>query len=335
MTDLHALLVNEAPFAIVAFSIEGTILFWNKTAENLFGFTPEESTGQSVHSLIVPPSHREESQKAIEVALQQGRLLYECIRRNKAGAEFPVEVHLIPQMHDQKIIVLSTVRILPEQNHQEVFRRRSLQETTEFLANMSHEFRTPLNCIIGFTELLLDDKPGSLNTKQKEYLEDVLVSGKQLLNLLNAVLDLAKIDAGKVPIAPEEFEVKTAIQQVLSIFAPVAARNNVEIISNVAKECGPVRLDLLKFKQVIHNLLSHAIKTADPGSQIEILMRKSADKNLEMVLTLEGLQKGGLEAGGLDLLITKKILELQQGSLSVENASGFTVKWPTRWPVSS
>ena len=338
MTDLHSLLVNEAPFGIAALSIEGTILFWNKTAETIFGFTSEESTGQSIHSLIAPPNHQEQSRQAIDAAIQKGGFVYECLRRTKDGTEFPVEVYLRPQMHEQRIIVLSTMRSLPERLQQESFRRNSGQETMEFLANMSHELRTPLNSIIGFTEFLLSDKPGSLTTKQKEYLGDVLTSGKQLLNLINTVLDLAKIDTGKILVVPEEFDVRTVLQQVLSIIAPVAGKNNVELRTDVTEDCGVVTLDLHKFKQVLFTLFSNAIKFTGAGDRIEMVIRKSGDdENLEIVITTIELQDRDHEGVGLDLLLTKKILELQQGSFTAENTSGlgrsFTVRLPTRYRV--
>jgi PAS domain S-box-containing protein len=337
MTDLHSLLVNEAPIGIAALSAENTILFWNKKAEAIFGFTSEQAIGQSIHSLIVPPVFQEQSRKATDLALEKGASVYECISKGKEGNEFPVEIQLSRQMQDQQIILLCTMRLLPERK--EKLNKKSVQETTEFLANMSHDLRTPLNSIVGFTEFLLEDQPGTLSTKQKEYLGDVLASGKQLLNLINVILDLAKIETGKISVVPEDFNVGTVLEQVLSIFAPVAKTNNVQLKSDVSRGCGAVTLDLHKFKQVLFNLFSNAIKFTGPGDCIETVIRKSTDENLEIVITTIRLRNYEQEAEGLDLLLTKKLLELQHGSLTVENASGlrtsFTVLLPAGYAVSA
>ncbi len=338
MTDLHSLLVNKAPFAIAALSAEGTILFWNHTAEAIFGFTSEESVGKSIHSLIVPTRHQEESKKALDLALQKGTFVYESIRTNKEGNHLPVEVYLSPHNYEQGVVVLNTIRLLSEQQRLEELRRKSASETTEFLANMSHELRTPLNCIIGFTEFLLEDKPGSLTAKQIAYLSDVLAGGKQLLNLINTILDLAKLDSGKLLIVPEEFEVKATAQQIISIFTAIAREKKVQLRTDIAEEC-VVNLDLHKFKQVLYNLLSNAIKFTDSGGRIDTVMRKAAGDHLELVITNTGMLGSEDEdrEGGLSLLLIKKILELQHGSFVVENTSNsdtsFIVKLPLSYPA--
>jgi PAS domain S-box-containing protein len=209
MTDLHSLLVNEAPIGIAALSVENTILFWNKKAEAIFGFTSEQAVGQSIHSLIIPTLYQEQSRKATDIALERGSFLYECISRGKQGSELTVEIQLSRQMKDQQVILVCTMRLLPERK--EELNKKNVHETTEFLATMSHELRTPLNSIVGFTEFLLEDQPGTLSTKQREYLGDVLASGKQLLNLINAMLDLAKIETGKISVVPEDFNVGTVL----------------------------------------------------------------------------------------------------------------------------
>lgn len=338
MTDLHSLLVNEAPIGIAALSIEGTILFWNKRAETIFGFTPEQAIGQCIHSLIFTPADQEQSRKANALVLERGELFYECIGRRKDGFDFPVEIHLNAQMHDQQIIILCAMRVLPERK-QEEFHRKSIQETIEFLANMSHELRTPLNSIIGFSEFLLENQPGSLNSKQKEFLSDVLASGKQLLNLINAILDLAKIDTGKISVIPEDFDAGVVLQNVLSIFEPVASKNHLQLKTDISEDCGVVTSDLNKFKQVLFSLFSNAIKSTAAGDRIETVIRKTSNENLEIVITTIGSRSREQEAEGLELLLTKKLLELQHGSLTIENTAGlrtsFTVRLPAGHAVSA
>src|SRR5277367_999794 len=116
---------------------------------------------------------------------------------------------------------------------------------------MSHELRTPLNGIIGFAEFLVDGKPGPLNPKQKEYLEDILNSGRHLLQLINDVLDLAKVEAGRTVFSPEKFQLRKAIGEVCAVAKPLALKKQIEIGLFVAPELNGVMLDQVKFKQVV------------------------------------------------------------------------------------
>jgi signal transduction histidine kinase len=140
----------------------------------------------------------------------------------------------------------------------------------QFLANMSHELRTPLNGIIGFAEFLVDGKPGAVNEKQKEYLHDILNSGRHLLQLINDVLDLAKVEAGKMTFDPEVFSIEKAIDEVCAVTKPLAQKNGIRIEVKVAPESDCVTLDQRRFKQVIYNLLSNAVKFSNRGEKVEI-----------------------------------------------------------------
>ena len=338
MTDLHSLFVNEAPFAIAVLSTPGTILSWNNTAEAIFGFTSQEAIGSSIHSLIVPKPYQEESKKALHLALQNGSFVYESIRTTKKGYDLTVEVYLSAHVYEEGTVVFNTIRVLSEQQRLEQLRRKNASETTAFLSNMSHELRTPLNSIVGFTEFLLEDKSGSLSTKQVAYLRDVLASGKQLLNLINTLLDLAKLDSGKFSIAPEEFEVKSTAQQIISLFTAIASEHKVQLRTDIEEEC-IVNLDPHKFKQVLYNLLSNAIKFTDSGGRIDTVIRKAGGDHLELVITNTGMagSENGDREEGLGLLLTKKILELQNGSFAVENTvnsgTSFIVTLPISYPV--
>jgi PAS domain S-box-containing protein len=136
-----------------------------------------------------------------------------------------------------------------------------LQKTAEakdsFLANMSHELRTPLNGIIGFAEFLVDGKPGVVNPKQKEYLEDILNSGNHLLQLISDILDLAKVGVGKMEFYPERFSLRKVIKETCAVSNPIAQKRGIHINVAVASEIGDVTLDQQKFKQVLFNLLSN------------------------------------------------------------------------------
>ena len=234
---------------------------------------------------------------------------------------------------------------------------KSLQEAnrmkSEFLANMSHELRTPLNGIIGFTEFLIDEKPGPLGPKQKEYLGDVLSSASHLLQLINDVLDLAKVEAGKMELLPETFPVGKAVEEVVAVIKGIAQRKHVAVGIEIAAGLDTVTLDQHRFKQVLYNLLSNAVKFSDDGGQVAICARRLDPDQFEVQVRdtgigiepedinrlfteFEQLDSGTarrFEGTGLGLALTKKIIEKQGGRISVESEPGkgsvFTVVLPT------
>ena len=217
---------------------------------------------------------------------------------------------------------------------------------------MSHELRTPLNGVIGFTEFLIDEKPGPLNPKQKEYLGDVLSSARHLLQLINDVLDLAKVEAGKMELHPETFPVHKAVEEVAAVIKGIAQKKHIVVGIEIGAGLDAVTLDQHKFKQVLYNLLSNAVKFSDDGGQVGIHARRLDPYQLEVQIRdagigikaedinrlfteFEQLDSGTarrFEGTGLGLALSKKIIEFQGGRISVESEPGkgsvFTVVLP-------
>jgi PAS domain S-box-containing protein len=232
--------------------------------------------------------------------------------------------------------------------------QRANRAKSEFLSRTSHELRTPLNSIMGFAEFLIEGKPGPLNPKQKEYLQDIYNSGQHLLQLINDVLDLAKVEAGKMGLAPEKFSVRTVVESVCAGARPIARKHSIRLDVDVSPELMEVTLDQQKLKQILYNLLSNAIKFTEEGGVVKIRVEPESAQHFKLVVKdtgigiksedlprlfqdFEQLESGSsrrYEGSGLGLALTKRLVELQSGTISVESEYGvgttFSVVLPKR-----
>jgi signal transduction histidine kinase len=208
---------------------------------------------------------------------------------------------------------------------------------SEFLANMSHELRTPLNAIIGFSEVLLQRMFGELNPKQEEYLNDVLSSGRHLLSLINDILDLSKVEAGKTELELADFDLPASIDNSLTLVRERAVRRGISLRTSVDERVGAIRGDERKIRQVMLNLLSNAIKFTPEGGRIEI-SAVPADGCVEVSVSDTGVgiapedqeavfeefrqvgTSGAKEEGtGLGLALARKFVELHGGRIRVKS----------------
>jgi signal transduction histidine kinase len=212
------------------------------------------------------------------------------------------------------------------------------QHKSEFLANMSHELRTPLNAIIGFSEALLERLFGELNTKQDEYLKDILTSGRHLLSLINDILDLSKVEAGRMELELSTFDVPSALGNAMTLVRERAQRHGVTLALDVVPELGTLVADERKFKQILLNLLSNAVKFTPDGGRVDLSARRNEDNVIVAVhdtgigiaredqgaVFEEFRQVGGDNASkhegtGLGLALAKKFVELHGGRIWLES----------------
>jgi signal transduction histidine kinase len=222
---------------------------------------------------------------------------------------------------------------------------------SEFLANMSHELRTPLNAIIGFSQVLKQQMFGELNAAQAEYVDDVLSSGEHLLNLINDILDLAKVEAGRMELQPTTFALPGLLDNAMSMVRERATRQGVGLTTETDLSVGLMEGDERKVKQILFNLLSNAVKFTPGGgrvtlaataddAQVEISIRDtgvgiSAEDQVRIFEEFTQVGKGATQEGtGLGLALTRRLVELHHGRLSVASESGagstFTVWLPLR-----
>jgi signal transduction histidine kinase len=211
---------------------------------------------------------------------------------------------------------------------------------SEFLANMSHELRTPLNAIIGFSEVLSERMFGELNDKQDEYLKDIHASGQHLLSLINDILDLSKIEAGRMELELADFDLPMAIDNALTLVRERASRRGVTLKSTIGERVGTIRGDERKMKQVLLNLLSNAIKFTPDGGRVEVAaVRDVGAVEVSVRDTGVGIAPGDLDAvfeefrqvgasaakqegTGLGLALCRKFVELHGGKIWVKSQVG-------------
>ena len=230
---------------------------------------------------------------------------------------------------------------------------RATQLKSKFLASMSHELRTPLNAIVGFSDLLADEGPGQLNDKQKRFVNHIKQGAAHLLQLINDILDLSKIEAGQLELRCEQFLVKDALPEVLSTIRPLAMAKNIQVQQKLGTD-RPVYADRVRFKQILYNLLSNAVKFTPKDGRItlectdsaEFVCISVADTGIgirpedqvvvfEEFRQVEGGQDSTREGTGLGLAITKRLVEQQGGKISLMSEPGKGSRFTFTLPVAN
>lgn len=362
-------LLEAAPDGILEVELDGTIVLLNAAAERMFGYRREELLGQLIE-VLVPESvrqrhHGHRGRYAEHPITRPMGIGLELFARRKDGTQFPVEISLSPIRSPQGLRVIAIVRDttarkqaeakisamhqeftaeLEAKNQQLEVRNREIERAnrlkSEFLASMSHELRTPLHTIIGFADLLAEELKGKLNSDQKRFVRHIQQDSRHLLELINDILDISKIESGRLELNPEQFKASDAIDETLAGLRRLAEDKQLRF-SEVLDRSLTIMADRLRFKEILYNLISNAIKFTPEKGQITIESRQSPegaffavtdtgigidaselraifDKFYQLGSTTRGVREGT----GLGLAITKSLVEMHGGKVWVESTPG-------------
>ncbi|HXJ77551.1 MAG TPA: response regulator [Candidatus Methylomirabilis sp.] len=341
---------------IFTFTEHGVILSFNRAAEGIFGYAADDVAGRSVTMLVAD----DEDGPGVDALATTGRR--ELVGRRQDGTRFPMELGVGEVRQGARRILIGVARDVTERrcaegellNAKEAAEGANRAKST-FLANMSHELRTPLNAIIGYSEMLAEEAKDSGNDEYVPDLEKIQRAGNHLLGLINTVLDLSKIEAGKMDLYLESFDLAETLRDVVATIQPLIRQKGNQLVVDVADDLGEMFADVTKVRQTLFNLLSNASKFTEQGTITLTVLRESvgdapwftfavSDTGIGMnaeqlgrlfqAFTQADLSTTRKYGGtGLGLVITKRFCQMMGGDIEVESTEGVGTTFTMRLPA--
>lgn len=356
-------IMDAALDALIIVDAQGVVTSWNPAAERMFGYGCEEAVGKGLHRLIIPDHLFKAHQEPFKqfAATGQGSLVgrvTESVGKSKEGRTFPAELSLSAFRFNDQWMAAGIVRdITGRKTIEEELKRatqaaeRANRAKSEFLSRMSHELRTPLNAVLGFSQLLESDRDEPLSGRQRESVSEILTAGRHLLDLINEMLDLSRIETGNMKLSLEPVRLVQVVEECRALMAREAAKRGVRISSEARAGDVATVADKVRLRQVLLNLVSNAVKYNRQGGTVLIGTEKREPGMVAVSVTDEGAgipddklrhlfepfnrlgaEGGEVEGIGIGLAITRGLVELMNGSIEVESRSGagcrFTILLP-------
>ena len=355
-SDFAESVINTVREPLISLDQDLRVLTVSRSFYEFFKVKPEETVGQLIYDLGNKQWDIPKLRELLETVLPQktsfanyevehnfatiGRriMLLNARQIQRASGKEKVILLAIEDITERREIETGLERAHEELKDLASELKRAARAKSEFLANMSHELRTPLNSINGFSEVLYDETFGTLNQKQKQYVNNVLTSGKHLLLLINQILDMAKVEAGKMTLSLTRLPMKSLLNELSMLVADLVSKKNIEMTLEIAEDLPDIEADELKVKEIIYNLLSNAVKFTPSGgkigmraklagSNVEILVwdngigiaRENIGKIFEGFFRVDTPYSRVTEGTGLGLPLSKKLVELHGGNFSVES----------------
>ena len=349
-------IINTVREPLIAMDQDLRVVSVSRSFYEVFRVKPEETVGQLIYDLGNKQWDIPKLRELLETILPQKTTFdnYE-VEHDFAGIGRRIMLLNARQIHrvlGKKRIILLAIEDITERReietglekaHEDLKAlaaelKRTARVKSEFLANMSHELRTPLNSINGFSEVLFDETFGPLNVKQKQYVNNVLTSGKHLLLLINQILDMAKVEAGKMKLTLSAIPMKTLLNEISMLVADMVSKKKIEMLLEIAPDLPDIEADELKVKEIIYNLVSNAVKFTSEGGKIGMRAKKIGSE-IEVVVWDTGVGIAAENMGkifegffrvdtpysrvtegtGLGLPLSKKLVELHGGNFAVES----------------
>jgi PAS domain S-box-containing protein len=344
-------LVRNSPVAIVVLDRDHRVVSCNPGFESLYGYTQAEVVGQNLDDLITTEETRLQAVSYTVQASEDRTVQGFGQRRRKDGSMVDVEVLAVPIIiGGERIGVMGLYHDVTELLSARQAAEAANTAKSQFLANMSHELRTPLNAIIGYSEMLEEETAERGHEEYVPDLQKIRAAGRHLLALINDVLDLSKIEAGKLELFLETFDLRQAVEDVATTVEPLIARNDNRLVVEVADGVGAMHSDLTRFRQILLNLLSNASKFTERGTITvgierqghEVVVRvtdsgigmtpEQLGRLFEAFAQAEASTSKKYGGTGLGLAITRRFCQLMGGDVTASSDPGrgstFTVRLP-------
>jgi protein-histidine pros-kinase len=339
-------LLEAAPDAIVVVDSGGRIRIVNAQTERLFGYRREQLIGEPIEMLMPErfrAAHAGQRHRYAGAPHSRGMNAgLQLLGLRCDGTEFPIDVSLAPLDTEEGLLISSAIRDITEQKRLERRLEEASRQKSEFLADMSHELRTPLNAIVGFSELMYDGKVGPIADEHREYLGDILTSARHLLQLINDILDLAKVEAGKIEFQPSPVDIGAIAREVCETMRGLASNKHLDIGIHVDPSAATASIDPGRLRQILYNYVSNAIKFTPDGGRVEVRVSPDGEAafRIDVIDTGVGIAPEHIDrlfvefqqldastgkeyqGTGLGLALTRRLAEAQGGRVGVRSTPG-------------